>query len=81
MIVARTCGPLGPDMWPGQPRHWPGMAPDRPDMCGHVARGVGGCRWLMHDEMLGCFILLLGCLLCGKCRSPFLRSKGVGGFR
>ena len=39
----------------------------------------------MHDEMLGSFILLLGCpgcpgwVLCGKCRSPFLHSNGVGG--
>ena len=37
----------------------------------------------MHDEMSGSFILLLGCPGCpgwvlhGKCRSPFLRSKGV----
>ena len=37
----------------------------------------------MHDEMLGCFILLLGCpgwVLCGKCRSPFVRFNGAGGF-
>ena len=42
----------------------------------------------MHDEVLGSFMLLLGCpgcpgcpgwVLCGKCKSPFLRSKGVGG--
>ena len=46
--------------------------------------GWGACRWLMHDEMLGSFMLLLGCPGClgcpgGTCRSPFLRSKGVGG--
>ena len=23
-------------------------------------KGVGVCRWLMHDEILGCFILLFG---------------------
>ena len=37
----------------------------------------------MHDEMLGCFILLFGCpgwVSCGKGRSPFVRVKGGGGF-
>ena len=51
--------------------------------------GWGGCGWLMYDEKLGAFILLSpgcpgfpGCpgwVLCGKCRSPFVRFKGVGG--
>ena len=44
----------------------------------------------MHDEMLGSFMLLLGCPGCpgfpgwvfrGRRRSPFLRPKGVGRFR
>ena len=43
----------------------------------YVFEKVGGCRWLMHDEMLGSFILLLGCPGCpgcvlrGKCGDPF----------
>ena len=46
----------------------------------------GTCPWLMHDEMLGSFTLLLGCpscpdcpdwVSCGKCRSPFFHFKEV----
>ena len=56
-----------------------------------VLRRWGGCRWLMYDEMLGSLIVLLGSpgwlsgmsglsgrVLCGKCRSPFVRFTGVG---
>ena len=49
MIVARTCGPYGPDMWPAQPAHaartartcGPDMRPGDPGQPGHVARTAG----------------------------------------
>ena len=53
--VARTCGPHGPDMWPGQPgRVARTCSPDGPDMWprtiwtwpgqpGHVARTARTC--------------------------------------
>ena len=74
MIVARTCGPHGPDMWPGQPgRVARTRGPDGPDMWperpGHAARTARTCGPTAGVRAVRAF---LGWVLRGKCT--------VGGF-